>query len=82
MELTRRSFIKVAGAVGMIDPIKRRGASHMKLSLAAYSFRARLAAIRGDTAASRALRLRALGEVASGFAWLHASAFRDFGRGF
>lgn len=39
MELTRRSFIKAAGAVGMIDPIKRRGASHMKLSLAAYSFR-------------------------------------------
>jgi tetratricopeptide (TPR) repeat protein len=43
------------------------------------TFRARLAAIRGDTAASRALQTRALGEVASGFAWLHASAFRDFG---
>lgn len=42
MYLTRRSFIKVAGAVGMIDPIRRRGPAHMKLSLAAYSFRAYL----------------------------------------
>jgi tRNA A-37 threonylcarbamoyl transferase component Bud32 len=40
-------------------------------------FRARLAAIAGDTAASRGLRQQALGEVVSGFAWLHSSAYRD-----
>jgi tRNA A-37 threonylcarbamoyl transferase component Bud32 len=40
-------------------------------------FRARLAAIAGDTAAARGLRQQALGEVVSGFAWLHASAYRD-----
>jgi tRNA A-37 threonylcarbamoyl transferase component Bud32/tetratricopeptide (TPR) repeat protein len=44
------------------------------------TFRARLAAIAGDTASARALRQRALDEVAPGYAWLHASAFRDFGR--
>lgn len=44
------------------------------------TFRARLAAIRGDTAAARALRLQAKGEVSPGYAWLHASAFRDFPR--
>jgi tRNA A-37 threonylcarbamoyl transferase component Bud32/tetratricopeptide (TPR) repeat protein len=43
------------------------------------TYRARLAAISGDTAATRALRARMLDEVGSGFAWLHASAFRDFG---
>ena len=42
------------------------------------AFRARLAAIAGDTTAARALRERALGEIVGGFAWLHASAFRDF----
>jgi tRNA A-37 threonylcarbamoyl transferase component Bud32/tetratricopeptide (TPR) repeat protein len=42
------------------------------------TFRARLAAIAGDTTTARALRQRALGEVASGYAWLHASAFREW----
>jgi tRNA A-37 threonylcarbamoyl transferase component Bud32 len=42
------------------------------------TFRARLAAISGDTSASRALRQRALAEVASGFAWVHSSAFREW----
>ena len=40
-------------------------------------FRARLAAVAGDTAASRGLHHQALGEVVSGFAWLHSSAYRD-----
>ena len=43
------------------------------------TFRARLAAIAGDTAAVRALRLQSLAEVSPGYAWLHAAAFRDFG---
>jgi serine/threonine-protein kinase len=42
-------------------------------------YRARLAAIAGDSVASRTLRQQALGEIAAGYAWLHASAFRDFG---
>ena len=43
------------------------------------TFRARLAAVAGDTAGARALRLRALAEVPPGYAWLHASTFRDAG---
>ena len=43
------------------------------------TIRARLAAVAGDTAAARALRLRALAEVAPGYAWLHATTFRDAG---
>lgn len=43
MYLTRRSFLRVAGTAAAIDPIRRRGSSHMKLSLAAYSFREYLA---------------------------------------
>jgi sugar phosphate isomerase/epimerase len=39
--LTRRSFLGAAAAVA-IDPIKRHGPPRMKLSLAAYSFRAAL----------------------------------------
>lgn len=42
MYLTRRSFLKASGALAMSDPIRRRGPAHMKLSLAAYSFRAYL----------------------------------------
>jgi serine/threonine-protein kinase len=42
------------------------------------TYLARLAAVAGDTAAARVLRARALGEVSDGYAWLHASAFRDF----
>jgi tetratricopeptide (TPR) repeat protein len=41
------------------------------------TFRARLAGIAGDTAAARALRLQALREVSEGYAWLHATGFRD-----
>lgn len=41
------------------------------------TFRARLAAIAGDTTGARALYQRARGEIAPGFAWLHASGFRD-----
>jgi serine/threonine protein kinase/tetratricopeptide (TPR) repeat protein len=44
----------------------------------AYS--ARLASIVGDTASARALRLRALSEVATGYAWVHASGFRDLAK--
>jgi tetratricopeptide (TPR) repeat protein len=44
------------------------------------TYHARLLAVAGDTAASRTSRARMLEEVASGYAWLHASAFRDFGR--
>ena len=40
--LTRRSFLTAAAAFG-IDPIKRIGPPRMKLSVAAYSFRAALA---------------------------------------
>jgi hypothetical protein len=40
-------------------------------------FRARLAGIAGDTATARTLRLQALREVAPGFAWLHATGYRD-----
>ncbi|HEU5185236.1 MAG TPA: serine/threonine-protein kinase [Gemmatimonadaceae bacterium] len=42
------------------------------------AFRARLAAIAGDSTAARTLFQRALGEIVGGYAWLHASAFRDF----
>jgi hypothetical protein len=41
------------------------------------TFRARLAAIAGDTTSARAWYQRARSEIAPGFAWLHASAFRD-----
>jgi tetratricopeptide (TPR) repeat protein len=41
-------------------------------------YRARMAAITGDTAASRALRQQALAEVSPGYAWIHTIAFRDF----
>ena len=41
-------------------------------------YRARLAAVSGDSAASRALRQQALAEVATGYAWIHTIAFRDF----
>jgi sugar phosphate isomerase/epimerase len=37
--LTRRSFLTASAAAFAIGPIKRHGASRMKLSLAAYSFR-------------------------------------------
>jgi tRNA A-37 threonylcarbamoyl transferase component Bud32/tetratricopeptide (TPR) repeat protein len=40
-------------------------------------YRARLAAITGDTAAARTLYRQSLDEVSDGFAWLHAGAFRD-----
>ena len=43
------------------------------------TYRARLMAVLGDTAAARALRAQMLEEVSSGFAWVHATAFRDFG---
>jgi sugar phosphate isomerase/epimerase len=39
--LTRRSFLTTAGAF-IVDPIKRHGPARMKLSVAAYSFRAAL----------------------------------------
>lgn len=41
--LTRRSFLATTAAAFSIGPIKRHGASRMKLSLAAYSFREALA---------------------------------------
>lgn len=44
------------------------------------TFQARLAAIAGDTIAARTLYQRARGEIAPGFAWLHASGFRDLRR--
>lgn len=53
MRHSRRTFVKTLGSaallgsmaspVGAIDPIRRRAGSHMKLSLAAYSFRDQLA---------------------------------------
>jgi hypothetical protein len=45
------------------------------------TFRARLASIAGDSAAARALRTQALAELSTGYAWLHGSAFREFGLG-
>jgi tRNA A-37 threonylcarbamoyl transferase component Bud32/tetratricopeptide (TPR) repeat protein len=41
-------------------------------------YRARLAAVTGDSAGARALRQQALSAVATGYAWLHSVAFRDF----
>jgi len=53
MRHSRRTFVKTLGSaallgsmaspLGAIDPIRRRAGSHMKLSLAAYSFRDQLA---------------------------------------
>jgi serine/threonine-protein kinase len=40
-------------------------------------FRARLASIAGDRTTARALESRALSETSRGYAWVHASAFRD-----
>jgi tetratricopeptide (TPR) repeat protein len=62
------------GALRLLgDPPRYARAEHT-------TYRARLMAVLGDTAAARALRSRMLDEVGSGFAWVHASAFRDFGR--
>src|SRR5919109_1123625 len=41
--LTRRSFLTTTALAFGIDPIKRHGGPRMKLSVAAYSFRAALA---------------------------------------
>lgn len=50
MEVNRRDFMKAVGVGALaevpalaMDPVKRRGAPHLKLSLAAYSFREYLA---------------------------------------
>lgn len=69
--LTRARVGDVRGATQLLGdpPMYARGEHTM--------FRARLVAIAGDTAASRTLRQQALGEVVPGFAWLHASAYRD-----
>jgi tetratricopeptide (TPR) repeat protein len=69
--LTRARAGDLRGAARLLgDPPKYARGEHT-------AFRARLAAISGDTTAARALRQRALAEVASGYAWMHASAFRD-----
>ena len=44
------------------------------------AFRARIAAVRGDTAAAVALLSQALRYGVNGFPWLHASAHTDFSR--
>ena len=44
------------------------------------TYLARLMAVTGDSASARTLRSRMLDEIGSGYAWVHASAFRDFGR--
>lgn len=62
-----------AGALRLLGPAPRVARSEHTI------FRARLAAIGGDTASARALRAQSLAEVSDGYAWLHAWAFRDFG---
>jgi hypothetical protein len=70
--LTRARLGDVRGAETLLGPPPKqvRGEHTM--------FRSRLAAIAGDTLRARALRHQALAEVTTGFAWLHASAFRDW----
>ena len=70
--LARARLGDLRGAARLIgDPPRHARGEHTV-------FRARLAAIAGDTSAARALRQEALGQVPSGYAWMHASAFRDF----
>ena len=61
-----------AGARLLGDPPRFARAEHT-------TFRARLMSVTADTAAARVLRARMLDEIGSGYAWIHASAFRDFG---
>lgn len=71
--LSRARRGDLAGAERVLGPAPRFARGEYTM------YRARLAAIAGDTAAARALRLEALSQVSNGWAWVHASGFRDVG---
>ncbi len=71
--VSRARMGDTAGAAEQLGPAPSHALGEYTL------FKSRLAAIAGDTATARTLRLQALSEVANGWAWVHASAFRDLG---
>jgi serine/threonine protein kinase/tetratricopeptide (TPR) repeat protein len=76
--LDYRGLLALAEArLGRGDPDARLADAEPRSRGGALAFRARLAAVRGDTAAALALFADAAGAGVSGLPWLHASAHAD-----
>ena len=68
----------VDARLGARDPAARLGTTHPRVRPTMMVYRARIAAIRGDTAAAVAIMSEALRLGIQGFAWIHGTARSDF----